>query len=174
MTSITSPMWIFLAGLLLAGGLHFAAARVQTHSISRNQEISNSLNEEAEGQEKGRIFVGDDITPQYLASLYKGQTEMQAQRLVDIYVGKWMKIRGPISNVMTPTGDIVAVHLKRDAFNEIAVALKFSKPWHERLALLRQGNIITAVGKIDYTEAGFVMLEDCELVDQPNSPIQSN
>jgi hypothetical protein len=44
-----------------------------------------------------RIIV--DVTPEYLMSLFAEHTSIQAKRLIEPYIGKWMRVSGPLGNV---------------------------------------------------------------------------
>ena len=45
----------------------------------------------------GRIVV--DVTPEYLTGLFKQHLNVQAKKLIEAYIGKWMKVSGPLGDV---------------------------------------------------------------------------
>jgi hypothetical protein len=57
---------------------------------------------EIEGALPGTVPVARaviDVSPEYLMSLYADHTSMQAQKLIEPYIGKWIKVSGPLDDV---------------------------------------------------------------------------
>jgi len=110
----------------------------------------------------GRIFVSDSITPEYFRSLYAEHTAAQADKLVEVYIGKWMRVSGTVQQVYVDKGS-------HTPFAQIifsgaeATNLIFSQPWIDRVSGLRRSDKVDAVGKIKFGITG-LMLENCELV----------
>jgi hypothetical protein len=111
-----------------------------------------------------RIFVGPDITPQFLFSLLSGHTEVQAGKLLDIYVGKWITLAGDVTHVGKFENGSSTVMFSHDSFGGVLVSMEFGASWTGRLSILRQGNNINVIGRITSVDALRVKLEDCELV----------
>jgi hypothetical protein len=62
--------------------------------------------------EQEREFLPPNITPEYLADLFDGRTDLQAKGLADPYIGKWMRVSGPLGNVGTPNKYFTQVTFK--------------------------------------------------------------
>jgi hypothetical protein len=100
-----------IAGLLIFFWPERAAETTQTatQSGSRNVQIQgqtvNFHGSISTGDEEvpaarlpdGRTLV--DVTPAYLASLYGEHTEIQADKLLEAFVGKWMRVSGSVEEV---------------------------------------------------------------------------
>jgi hypothetical protein len=89
-----------------------------------------------------RIVV--DVTPAYLIGLFKIHTDVQAQRLVEPYLGTWLTVSGPLGEVMNSTSDTAQVRFERGPsapLDEISdyfqIFMYFDRQkWDERLAVL--------------------------------------
>jgi hypothetical protein len=53
-----------------------------------------------------RIFVSESITPEYLIDFFKEHTAVQAAKLTEVYIGKWMKVTGSVQEVTLSTSDL--------------------------------------------------------------------
>jgi hypothetical protein len=110
-----------------------------------------------------RVMV--NATPAYLTGLYKGYTKIQADKLAESFVGKWMKLSGPLNDVTNSSGDYV-VYLENHLFpSGSAVAMRFDKSWKDRLSVLKVGDTIGVLGQIKDIDRVIVFLEKCELLD---------
>jgi hypothetical protein len=99
---------------------------------------------------------------------------MQAQTLVDPYIGKWMTVSGPLGNVGIKNDYFTQVTFDRvkGMFDEGSrfelhgvIYMYFRKPGSEELlAMLRPGSEITVVGRLKEVNRIDVHLDDCELV----------
>jgi hypothetical protein len=114
---------------------------------------------------KERIFVGSEITVNYLNSLGDGMTGIQAQALRDIYIGKWMKVSGRLGNVLNSYGTFCQVTLKYVPLKFTDLYMIFGKEWRDRLSIMTPGQNITVMGKIDRIDSSGVQLGECELID---------
>ena len=118
-----------------------------------------------------RVFLPPDIDFEYLTSIYRERTWLQADSLAKDYIGKWMKHSAFVENVVErPTFNnrlefhVLATleqHPKRFAVE----TLKFGEAWKDRVAVLKLGSKITFVGKIEGIDSSSITLRDCELVD---------
>jgi hypothetical protein len=117
---------------------------------------------------RDRIFVPEGVNTEFLRNLYEeGHTNLQADKLAQAYIGKWIRVQGSVSNV-SKIGEKVSVLIKGghspfDADYLTALWLSFEAD-HERLEMLRSGDTVTAIGKIDRFGKFDVHLEECELV----------
>jgi hypothetical protein len=158
--------------LLLAGALHLLAARTRHEPSPARTEVPERMRAPATSPPRlgaqnleGRVFVGPDITPQFLQSLLKAHTEVQAEKLLDIYVGKWMQLSGEVCHVgKFEYGSSTVMFAGQPDKDDPAVMLYFSKVWTERLSVLRLGNNINVIGRIGSVNGLRVRLDDCELV----------
>jgi hypothetical protein len=119
------------------------------------------------GSEPRAAHEFSDVNASYIMKIYKEHSEIQAQKLVQPYIGKWLRVTGPLGNVGEwhdyQGGSFVYLQQRPDAE---PVLMRFSdrKVVEGRLAGLPIGADITAIGRIDSVVLGNdIMLEDCEL-----------
>jgi hypothetical protein len=117
-----------------------------------------------------RILVGQEITPIFLAHLYRKNTSVQANHLARIYISKWMRVSGFVSDVrdsINPDKQTTLVHIwheeKKGDKKPVMVLFYFEKEWQERVLMLTHGQKIKVVGQISDIDWGNVTLEHCEL-----------
>jgi hypothetical protein len=110
-----------------------------------------------------RLFT--DRSPEDLVGFFsRGLTDMQAQKLFDPFVGKWLRISGPVSTVR-PSGMVSFADRGGWQQEKKGVYLFFDGPeWLDRLAMLSPGTEISAVGRIDGVSQSTLVLHHCELV----------
>lgn len=98
---------------------------------------------------------------------YEGKTNLQGSRATDVYIGKWVKIRGPISEVSELSSGNLHVlvsttdHPSTD-YHSLYVSLEF--PRLAPLETANLGDIIEALGRIEKVRAQAVSLLDCDLL----------
>jgi hypothetical protein len=100
------------------------------------------------------------ITPDRLAGLFANRTEIQGQRLVQHFIGRWITVVGEVSNVTGKPGER---HVQVSLVGTPSVFLYFES--NERLASLPRGATITARGRIGEVLSWLVSLEDCEILN---------
>jgi hypothetical protein len=119
-----------------------------------------------------RIFIKE--TPQELQELRHGHVTVQADKLLEPYLGKWMRVAGTVSdvheykssekwtvNVWTRLAETrLGVPMKTDE-----LSLEFAATWSERLVLLKRDEHINVIGRIKSIELLSINLEQCELLD---------
>lgn len=119
---------------------------------------------------QGRVFLGKSMTPKALMEICRNKTRMQAKKAVEVYVGKWMKIAGTVSNI-TDNESWITVHLETvkltnetmgDWYTMATIALYF-RGQREHLEVLQKGDMITAIGEIETITQESIGLEKCEL-----------
>jgi len=110
----------------------------------------------------GRIIAA--VTPaSFRASLHR-YTEFQAKNL---YLGKWLRIKGTVSEVSKesinglPEVLFVASHRNASVF---VIGMEFSSDWANQIAALQRGDQITVVGRVTdiALSESVVRLGDCE------------
>jgi hypothetical protein len=109
-----------------------------------------------------RIIV--DVTPLYLMDLFSEHTSIQAQRLIEPYIGKWIRISGPLGDVSDNEyfSQVVFEHGPK-MFAQ--VFMYFRQPNRsDRLSVLRRGTELTVLGQIERVNGMEVHLDNCELI----------
>jgi hypothetical protein len=110
----------------------------------------------------GRIVV--DTTPEYLAGFFDEHTSIQAEKLVEAFIGKWIRLSGPLENVAARSKDEVTVFFTSETFGDIMPVMVFNdRLTIENLRVLKRGNQITVVGQIQRVSSMDLKLENCEL-----------
>jgi hypothetical protein len=108
------------------------------------------------------IFVGRNITPGYLLSFFRDHTSIQATKLTEAYIGKWMPLHGKLGEVIYSTAYTTQV-----TFKSTSVFMYFHEPWIDRLTILRRGDDLMVIGQIKSIDLLSVHLDNCELRDPP-------
>jgi hypothetical protein len=111
----------------------------------------------------GRTLVG--VTPEYLTELFDEHTSIQAEKLIEAFIGKWMRLSGPVGNVSAIGEDAVSVSLKSETFEHPVVFLRFYGKCtiENQLRVLKKGDEITVIGQIREVTSMWIELENCEL-----------
>jgi hypothetical protein len=178
-TSLTDIQWI--ARILTDRGEGYRAERLEKLSARalkelQAQEPNSAALDEAVAESAtpemtladGRVII--DATPAYLVGFFKGHTHIQAEKLTEAYRGKWLKVSGPLGDVMGNTSERAQVTFARNApifvGRYFQVFMYFDRSqWDDRLSVLRPGTKITVIGRIREINRIEVHLENCELVD---------
>ena len=120
--------------------------RVQFPSISPQSERVYTLR------------IADEIFREF-----HDRTDMQAQRAVNGYLGKWLRVVEVIGNISEYEGTIT-VTLSRQQYDD--VFLVFSKDrWQDILETVRDGDTIKAEGRIRSIGRYTMFLCDCEVTE---------
>lgn len=109
-----------------------------------------------------RTFLGSSDTAGALVAKCRGLTEIQAKRVTDVYLGKWIKLAGYICAV-SPLRDDISVTVVESSGADCAHYMVFSQD-QERLELANLGDILVAIGKINHVSKTGLGLGDCEVV----------
>lgn len=144
------------AFILIAGAL--ALTRYRDNQI-RGSRFVNA----APAPSSERIFV--DITPEYLTGLFRKYTSFQATKLVDPYLGKWMKVSGFVMDVSSESNN-ATVHLmpsEQSAGFQIIAYFREQK-WIDRTLVLRCSDKVSVLGQISRVRISSLSLEYCETV----------
>jgi len=113
-----------------------------------------------------RIMVPDNITPNYLGGFYDQHTEAQANKLAEIYIGKWIRVSGLMRDVWED-GDGVLMLISVSDSNNTYVVMRFGMGWKDRLFVLTKKTSITALGQIARIQLSRLFLHQCELLEIP-------
>jgi hypothetical protein len=113
-----------------------------------------------------RIFA--DKSPQELISFFRNFIDVQAQKLIEPFIGKWLRISGSVHNATQYKGGghwQVFIYLQDEPrIVGIQITLLFADMWTERLSLITRDTNITAIGRISKVGANGLELQACELV----------
>lgn len=114
-----------------------------------------------------RVFIQSE--PSSLISMLDGLTDVQGQRLLAPYIGKWMRVSGPVSEVKdlqagSPAGVLVPYAHIYVGPDRTLVSLIFAPEWFDQLSLVRKDETLTAIGKIRAVSPTAVSLYECEMV----------
>lgn len=110
-----------------------------------------------------RVFLGSNSTPEFLVAQVKGHTKLQARKVIEVYLGKWLKVAGTVQDVSDrfSRGVEATVILP----SSLWVVLDFDARWTDRVSILIKGSAITVVGQLQaVSEGGVVTLGQCEIV----------
>lgn len=137
-------------------------------SVSGNviQNSTVTVTTGAHGERSTRDVV--KVTPEYLLGLFRQHTSIQAQRLIQPFLGQRMRVSGVIGDV-SATSNFVSLVFGTDGHLDPRLRMYFDLEWADRLAVLPRGTQLTVVGRIDEVSKGGLELEDCELEDPEGS-----
>ena len=139
---------------------------LQETEVPRNGQpfpTGNSMDISAiEASHPERIFISASLSPSDLRSLCKDKTSADAHRAMQPYIGKWMRVSGQINNILPPAsyGQMI---LFREGYL-VDVAMIFDNTWKERISILRKGQAITVIGKIEEINVMDLRMGNCELI----------
>lgn len=120
-----------------------------------------------------RKFVAPEMTPNRIFGFYKNNTAIQAHELTKHLIGQWIKVTGPLLQVLPRSGSFTGATLDRGDYSGDIFMYFVSESEIVRLAQLNKFDIITVVGQIDEISRLELLLNNCELVDvrvEPPSP----
>jgi hypothetical protein len=109
--------------------------------------------------------VGASITPEYLVGFFKEHTSIQAMKLIEPFIGKWMRVSGDLREVILRTSDTAQVTFSGRGLGDLAEVYMYfrTKESIERLAILRRGDRLTITGQISEMSDIHLTLDECEL-----------
>jgi hypothetical protein len=110
------------------------------------------------------------VTPKRITDLYKNHTDVEANRLFELYLNKWITISGTVRDVSDLTqlgapGGIRLLFLDPDEVEPSHVVCNFTdRKWFAQVDVLTIGERVTVHGQIEGTTAtGSLKLRRCEL-----------
>jgi hypothetical protein len=115
-------------------------------------------------QERDRIYVTRSIVE--LTAIYRERLAPQADKLFEVFKGKWLRIQGPINSVSKDGQHYSQVTMKSDEWKPVLlVFLRFYRETDlDRLTIAAKGEELTAVGQIDRAEQYYLYLNRCEII----------
>ena len=105
-----------------------------------------------------------DVTPDYLRSFFVEHISIQAQRLIEPYIGKWMRVSGPLDDVSNNEYFSQVVFERRPGTHTVTYMYFRQPDRRDRLSVLRRGTELTVLGQIERVNAMEVHLNNCELI----------
>lgn len=115
--------------------------------------------------QRGRVMA--NATPAELAAIYKNNTTIHAQEQAKHYIGTWLEISGPVSNVTNMRSDettVILWHGDIEKAMPIIIFCSFQTEWQQQCSVLRKGNNVMIAGKISSFDSGEIHLENCEFI----------
>jgi tRNA_anti-like len=146
-----------------------AEQRAPAHSAEMLSPNLPAAPGNSEAEETGRIFVPDSVTPNYLVNIFKNNINIEAVAQTAKYMGKWIKVEGPVNDIMSITANTMFIVLVPDNGWDLSrhflIYFTFHGQWLKNVELLRRGDNVSVIGKIDTIDSVRLKLEDCELKD---------
>jgi hypothetical protein len=137
--------------------------QMQLHAaISELHSAFDEIGAPREAPESPEERVFSDLPIETLLRPFKEHTSVQANAMVGIYLGTWLKVTGSLYNVEVDT-HVVRVVIDANARSIRLLFLYFSVEWAQKLSVLQRGSVISAIGKIDRLEEGSLSMKHCEL-----------
>lgn len=133
-------------------------------SASASVPVVTHPETKAQGDQREMV----NVTPEYLTGFYRqGHTSVQAKKLAEAFIGKWMKVSGPLGDVLgNYDNQRMVVFSDRSISTNDFVNMFFSdKERFGRLSTLKLGDTITVVGQVTEVNSLEIWLHNCELVD---------
>ena len=105
-----------------------------------------------------------DVEPDYLMGFFDEHTSIQAQRLIEPYIGKWTRVSGPLGDVRNNEYfSQIVFDRPRGTYTTIYMYFHQSDR-SDRLSILRRGTKLTVLGQIKEVRAYEFHLANCELI----------
>jgi hypothetical protein len=125
-----------------------------------DQQPQASLAEKSTTAAPDRIFI--NVSAEYLISLYKDRTAYRAQALTQVYLGKWMRVSGPLGTISGPA-EYGNIFVSFELPDYRSIDMTFDRHWADRFAVLTPDQTITAVCQLSRVGPVSVNLDKCEL-----------
>lgn len=143
-------------------GDHSPAASAH-HSGTGDISIDQSTHHHAVTVEESLPFGGDPFiqkSAEEIIGFYEKHTDLQADRLVEIFLGRPIQVTGVLFNVSGGEGRIQVQIMLGGNY----VTAWFSSDWLSRLAELDKMTTVTIVGRLREVGGMGISLDECELV----------
>jgi hypothetical protein len=108
-----------------------------------------------------RVYLSKDMDTVALRKLCADKTRHQADAVVRPYIGKWIRLKGPVHEVWPKDGGGWTVGLKIRARGELlgSTMITFEESETPKLEILNKGDVIRAEGRIARIEELWVTLD---------------
>lgn len=137
-----------------------------TRQVARPAEVQPPMETTPSPPAAGPLVAGRMIVtvqPQYLADFFKQHLDVQAKKLVEAYIGKWIRVSGPLGNVYSNQ-----VTFKSATYGDTTVFMYPAEGFIEQCSVLVRGQHIEVMGRIKDVNRIELHLEECELVTSPS------
>jgi hypothetical protein len=161
---VTNPMhfnWPQRIACLLAVLILAAVVSWAIHHRNKNKAPVLTPSTQSDGKDD-RVFV--PIKTGDLMGIYRGHTNIQANKLAASYLGKWIRVSGTVNDISVfGDGDVsLSLNTAPDPWPH---HLRFSSEWLRRLEILPRGYDLTVEGKIEEIQRHHLVLVNCVLVE---------
>jgi hypothetical protein len=109
-----------------------------------------------------RIVI--DVAPEYLMGFYKDHTDVQADKLAENYIGKWLKLSGKVANVVSSSAITKTWHVILAYKAGYFMGVDFDNAWADQISVLKRGDEIRVLGQIEAFDGSRLHLVHCELL----------
>jgi hypothetical protein len=118
-----------------------------------------------------------DVKPEYLLDFFTKYNNVQAQKLVETYIGKWEKFSGEVFDVspddtvgghFPDSGPHVMISIRKKNWKDnfgVYCSRFEEQRWKDRALVLKPGETITLLGRIKQIRERSFWLEKCEFVE---------
>lgn len=155
---IGEPVELDAPGQRAEGGI--GEGHVRGNVIGDNATITISGGAEVPVQSARKSLVR--LSVRELTKIYQEHTAVQAEKLIDPYIGGWLKVRGSVNDV---TKEVLGEGYRTVvAVGEDLVFAGFVQESQDELPRLLRNEKITIVGRIAKVEAFGLQLEESELL----------
>jgi hypothetical protein len=151
--------WLII-GVTFVMAVFHAWRNERTNVARTKRDVSTEVPVPASAPE--RIVI--DVTPEYLMGFYKEHTDVQAAKLAESYIGKWIKQSGKVANVASSESMRTWEVYFADSRAEYIVSLAFDQTWADRVSVLKRGEQISVLGQIGRFDGSHLHLVHCELL----------
>lgn len=111
----------------------------------------------------GRTFLASNLDPYSLMAICENKTSVHAERSVEPYIGKWIRYRGIVKNVLVYSDKTMVIKFQTGDLKDIEARL----PKDTSVAdVLHQGDEIEVIGKISVIMSMMFWLIECEITDR--------
>lgn len=170
-------IWGSLCTLLAFVAIYLAVQIFQRLNVRRNpngkqpaplgfEEFLTEATKEPDAVDDAeRVIIS--VTPDALWSQFNDRLDIHAQKLLGIYVGKWMKVSGKIGNIEDAfrRGHLL-VRIEGSAYRSgRSISAEFHQQrFIDRLMVMRPGDQIKVLGQVRKVDVLHISLERCELL----------
>ena len=137
--------------------------QIQGQTVYFEGSISTGEDEVPAGQlPDGRTLV--DVTPEYLVGFFEEHTSIQAERLTEAFLGKWMRLSASVEDVAALGAHKARIDVPTEGGSPVIILIVNNQATVEhRVRILKKGDPITVVGQIYEVDSASVTLTNCEL-----------
>jgi len=157
---------LIVGALLLLGGILILDIIHGSGPFTRKTPgVTPSIPASLPRSEADRVVVRH--SPEDILGLFKGLTDVQAQRLIEPYIGKWLEVLGDVADIQL-SGNAYLVGFSYSHGTPYNVTMTFEKDkWGDRLPNLKPNDPIRVLGRIGGVSRVTIVLDHCDLLPTP-------